>query len=65
MATTYITKARRAELIDQFMDCWFETQSYSSEDQAEAEGAQYRADLEAMNNSELVAAINEYGWDIY
>ena len=64
MATTYITKTRRAELINEFMECWHETESYSSEDRAEAEGVQYRADLEAMNNSELVAEITASGWGI-
>ena len=56
MATTYITKARRAELIDEYMECYEET---GGEDIADE-----RASLEAMNNSELVAEITASGWGI-
>ena len=64
MATTYISKARRAELIDEFMDCWIETESYSTPEAAESEGRQYREDMHAMPNPELVAHIRDSGWDI-
>jgi len=64
MATTYITKARRQDLIDQYMDCWFDTQSYSTEAASESEGQWMRGQLEAMNNSQLVAECQRSGWGI-
>lgn len=64
MATTYISKARRADLIEQYMDCWMDTQSYSSEEDAEAEAAEMRQELEAMNNSRLLAECKASGWGI-
>ena len=56
MATTYITKARRQELIDEYMECYEET---GGEDIAAEE-----ASLKAMSNSELVAEIKASGWEI-
>ena len=64
MATTYITKARRQDLIEQYMDCWFDTCSYSTEENAEIEGEWMRGQLEAMNNSQLVAECSSLGWGI-
>jgi hypothetical protein len=64
MASTYISKARRAELIDEFMDCWIDTESYSNPETADDEARQYRADLEALSNPDLVAEIKASGWDI-
>lgn len=64
MATTYITKDRRQSLIDQYMDCWFDTQSYSTEDAAEDEGREMRTELESMNNSQLMAEVQSSGWGI-
>ena len=64
MASTYISKARRAELIDEFMECWQETESYSTPEAADDEARQYRADLEALSNPDLVAEIKASGWDI-
>lgn len=64
MASTYITKERRQDLIDQYMDCWFGTESYSEESAAEAEGAEMRSELESMNNSKLMAEIEASGWHI-
>ena len=64
MASTYISKARRAELIDEFMDCWIDTESYSTPETADDEARQYRADLEALSNPDLVAEIKASGWDI-
>jgi hypothetical protein len=64
MTTTYITKARRQDLIEQYMDCWFGTESYSTEDAAESEGQWMRSQLEAMNNSQLVAECKASGWGI-
>jgi len=64
MATTYINKARRQDLIEQYMDCWFDTQSYSTKDAAESEGQWMRGQLEAMNNSQLVAECKASGWGI-
>ena len=64
MASTYISKARRAELIDEFMDCWIDTESYSTPESADDEARQYRADLEALSNPDLVAEIKASGWDI-
>ena len=57
MATTYITKDRRQFLIDEYMEFWFDTESYSTEDAAEEEGREVRTELESMNNSRLVAHI--------
>jgi hypothetical protein len=64
MATTYISKARRAELIEEFMDCWMETESYSTPEAADDEAHQYRADLAALSNPDLVAEIKASGWGI-
>ena len=64
MASTYISKARRAELIDEFMDCWMETESYSTPEAADDEARKYRADLAALSNPDLVAEIKASGWDI-
>ena len=64
MASTYISKARRAELIDEFMDCWIDTESFSTPETADDEARQYRADLEALSNPDLVAEIKASGWDI-
>jgi hypothetical protein len=64
MATTYITKSRREDLIEQYLDCWWETHSYSTEEQSETEAFWVRNQLEAMNNSELVSYVTESGWGI-
>lgn len=64
MATTYINKARRQDLIEQYMDCWMETCSYSCEESAEEEAIWMRKELEAMNNSQLVAECEANGWGI-
>ena len=64
MASTYISKARRAELIDEFMDCWIDPESFSPPETADDEPRQYRADLEALSNPDLVAEIKASGWDI-
>jgi hypothetical protein len=64
MATTYITKDRRQSLINQYMECWFDTESYSTEEAAEGEGREMRAELESMNNSRLVAECRSTGWGI-
>jgi hypothetical protein len=64
MATTYINKARRQDLIEQYMDCWFDAESYSTKDAAESEGQWMRGQLEAMNNSQLVAECKASGWGI-
>lgn len=64
MASTYISKARRAALIDEFMECWIETESYSTPEAADDEARQYRADLAALSNPDLVAEIKASGWDI-
>ena len=68
MTSTYISKDRRSELIDEFMDCWMDTESY---DGCQLEGltpeqsaAQMRSLLESMNNSQLVAEIKSSGWGI-
>jgi|LakMenE18May11ns_1017448.scaffolds.fasta_scaffold7736653_1 hypothetical protein len=65
MATTYINKAQRQTLIDQFMECWFDTESYSTEDAAEEEGREMRAELESLNNSQLMAEIKKSEWSIF
>lgn len=64
MTTTYINKARRQDLIEQYMDCWMGTCSYSTEEAAEEEAAWMRQQLEAMNNSQLVAEFLQTGWGI-
>ena len=66
MATmnTYISKDRRQDLIEQYLDCWWDTCSYSTEAEAETEALLIRTELEAMNNSQLVAEIEATGWGI-
>ncbi len=64
MTTTYINKARRQDLIEQYMDCWLETESWASEATAEEEEAGMRQELQAMNNSQLVAECRASGWGI-
>jgi hypothetical protein len=65
MTTTYINKAQRKNLIDQYMECWFDTESFSTEAAAESEGSEMRAELESMNNSQLMAEIRSSGWNIF
>jgi hypothetical protein len=65
MATTYINSDRRADLINQYMDCWFETCSYASEETMDTEAAWKRQQLVAMNNSQLVAECNSTGWGFF
>jgi len=62
MATTYITKARRQDLIEQYIDCFMDTHSYSTEEAAEQEAAEWRQALESMNNSQLIAEFHANGW---
>ena len=64
MTTTYINKARREDLIEQYMECWSDTHSYSTEDAAEEESRWMRGQLESMNNSQLVAECRASGWGI-
>ena len=64
MTTTYINKARRQDLIEQYMNCWLETESWESEATAEEDEAWMRQELEAMNNSQLVAECQASGWGI-
>ena len=64
MINTYLSAAKRADLIAQYMDCWFDTQSYSTEEAAEQEGAEMQAELEALPNPQLHAEIKASGWDI-
>ena len=53
---TYITKTRRQELIDQYIDCYEET---GGED---PEGLRIR--LDALSNPELVKYCQDSGWGI-
>ena len=62
VATTYITKDQRQDLIDRYMECWFDTESFSIEEAAEDEGLELRAEFESMNNSQLMAEIKASGW---
>ena len=62
MATTYITKDRRQSLIDQYMECWFDTESFSTEEAAEEEARELRSEFMSMNNSQLMAEIKASGW---
>ena len=61
---TYISKERRQELIEQYLDCWWDTCSYSTEAEAEGEAKWMQEQLDAMNNSQLVAEIEGTGWGI-
>ena len=61
---TYISKERRQELIEQYLDCWWDTCSYSTEAEAEEEAKWMQEQLDAMNNSQLVAEIEGTGWGI-
>ena len=53
---TFITKARRQELIDQYIDC--------HEDLGGDDSEALLVQLNAMNNSELVQYVKDSGWDI-
>ena len=53
---TYITKARRQELIDQVLDCYYET---GGEDVDALE-----VQLNSLSNPELVKYCEDTGWDI-
>ena len=60
--TTFLTAAERTALIAEYMDCWLETESWAENKELEAQALQ--AELEAMNNSELVKEIRSTGWGI-
>jgi hypothetical protein len=62
--TTYLTTAQRSDLINQYMECWFNTHSYSTEEAAERDGAEMKAILEAMPNPKLHAEMKASGWGI-
>tara|TARA_B100000925_G_C21959125_1_gene452558 strand:+ start:263 stop:472 length:210 start_codon:yes stop_codon:yes gene_type:complete len=68
MTSTYISKARRSELIDEYMDCWIETESWDGCEQhgvtPEQATSQMRSQLESMNNSQLIAEIKASSWEI-
>ena len=53
---TFLTKARRQELIDQYLDCYEET---GGED---VDGMEVT--LNSLSNPELVKYCEEAGWDI-
>jgi hypothetical protein len=63
---TYITKAERTRLIDSYLDCWMETESYvlSDDETPEMAEARYRTTLESMNNVQLVEELESAGWDL-
>lgn len=63
MQSTYINKETRSKLINQYLDCWFDTESYSKESEAESEAALIKSQLEALNNSELLKEIKSTGWE--
>ena len=56
MASTYLSKEDRKSYIDEYIDCYEDTDG----DDPDAE----RERLEAMNNSELIKEIKSTGWDI-
>ena len=53
---TYISEARRQELIDQYIDCHEEVGGEDPDD--------LRICLNCLSNSELVKYCQESGWDI-
>jgi len=53
---TYITKARRQDLIDQYIDCHEETGG--------GDPAGLRISLNSLSNPELIKFCKESGWDI-
>jgi hypothetical protein len=64
MPSIYITKSKREDLIDQYLDCWWDTESYELAQTADSEAFYLKQKLEAMNNSELVSYVTESGWGI-
>jgi len=52
---TYITKARRQDLIDQYLDCYCEVE--------DGDVDAMEATLNSLSNSELVKYCEETGWD--
>ena len=63
---TFLSKAERARLIDSYLDCWMETESYvlTDDETPEMAEARCRTTLEAMNNSRLVEELESSGWDL-
>jgi len=61
---TYLSAAKRADLIDQYMECWYDTESYSAEDKADEEAAEIRAYFSALPNPQLYKEIKDSGWRI-
>ena len=53
---TFLTKARRQELIDQYLDCYYEIEGGDVDEM--------EATLNSLSNSELVKHCQETGWDI-
>lgn len=56
MASTYLSKADRKSLIDEYIDCYEDTGGDDPDGERER--------LESMNNSELIKEIKSSGWDI-
>ena len=53
---TFLTKARRQELIDQYLDCYYEIEGGDVDEM--------EATLNSLSNPELVKYCQETGWDI-
>jgi hypothetical protein len=61
---TYLSAAKRDYLIDRYMECWYDTESYSTEDKADEEAAELRAYFSALPNPQLYKEMKETGWSI-
>jgi hypothetical protein len=60
--TIYLSAAKRTQVIDQYMECWHDTESYSSRDKADEEAAEMRAFLVALPNPKLYEEVKSNGW---
>jgi hypothetical protein len=62
--STYLSAAKRANLIDQYMECWYDTESYNTEDKVDKEEGEMRAYFSALPNPQLYKETKETGWSI-
>lgn len=63
---TFLSKAERSQLIDSYLDCWMETESYVliDDETPEMAEARCRKALESMNNSRLIEEFESSGWEL-
>jgi hypothetical protein len=60
-----LSALQRQEIIDEYMDCWIDTHSFSlNEEAADEEADDMRTNLNSLSDSELYEEVKCSGWDI-